>query len=227
VVRGPGVKVRPEDADIKTLEGQTVQIDGSLEMWGNRSIPQITTFGVGAPQSEYELLHRPGTGMEVYLYEGSYTYTYYDPTEDTVKQAEITSGQMLSVGPDGVPLATSAFDPASRETWWVDLPYYVECPFGAHQEGADCYCDEGYEVDAVRDVCVPVLAWSREDQAEAPAGVATNPPPLIEVTATPGQAGPDDGQGLDIDILVIILSVLLGLILLALVALIVALLIRR
>jgi len=144
-----------------------------------------------------------------------------------VKQAELSSGQMLSVGPDGVPLSTSAFDPASRETWWVDQPYYVECPEGAHQEGADCYCDEGYETDFVRDVCVPVIAWSRESQEGAAPGVATNPPPLVEVTATPGGPDSSEGEGLDMDILVIILAILLGLIVLALVALIVALLIRR
>jgi hypothetical protein len=227
VVRGPGVKVRPQDADVKTLEGQTVQIDGSLDIWGDRSNPLITAFGVGAPQSEYEILHRSGTGMEVYLYEGTYTHTYYDSSEEVVKQAEITSGQMLSIGPDGVPLSTSAFDPASRETWWVDQPYYVECPAGAYQDGADCYCGEGYEVDAVRDICIPVVAWAREDQTEAPAGVATNPPPLVEVTATPGQPDSSDGEGLDIDLLVIIFAIILFLILLALLALIVALLIRR
>ena len=224
VVRGPGIKLRPAGAEVEVLEGQAVKFDGSLDLWGFRSIPHVTVFGVGTPQSEYELLHRPGSGMEVYLHEGSYTYTYYDAGEDVVKQAEISSGQMLSVGPDGVPLSTSAFDPAARETWWVDQPYYVECPEGAHQEGADCYCDEGYETDAVRDVCVPVLAWSRESAAP---GVATNPPPLVEVTATPGGPDSSGGEGLDLDVLIIILAILLGLIVLALVALIVALLIRR
>ena len=76
----------------------------------------------------------------------------------------------------------------------------------------------------MRDVCVPVLAWSRESAAP---GVATNPPPLVEVTATPGGPDSSGGEGLDLDLLVIILAILLGLNVLALVALIVALLIRR
>ena len=227
VVRGPGIKTRPASTEVEILEGQTVKIDGSLDLWGDRPNPLVTTFGIGSPRSEYEVLHRPESGMEVYLYEGTYTHTYYDSVEGAVKQEEITTGEMLSIGPDGAPVSRSAFDPASRETWWVSEPYYVECPANAHQEGADCYCDEGYEVDFVRDVCVPLVAWVRGGQSGAASEVATNPPPLVEVTATPGQPDAGDDSGLDTNILVIILAVLLFLILLALVALIIALLIRR
>jgi len=227
VVRGPGIKTRPANAEVEILEGQTVKIDGSLDLWGDRPNPLVTTFGTGSPQSEYEVLHRPDSGMEVYLYEGTYTHTYYDKAEGVIKQEEITTGEMLSIGPDGAPVSRSAFDPASREPWWVDQPYYVECPANAHQEGPDCYCDDGYEVDFVRDVCVPLVAWVRGGQPGAVPGVATNPPPLVEVTATPGQSEAGQDGGLDIDLLVIILAVLLFLILLALVSLIAALLIRR
>jgi hypothetical protein len=116
VIRGPGIKTRPAGAEVEILEGQTVKIDGSLDLWGDRPNPLITTFGTGSPRSEYEVVHRPESGMEVYLYEGTYTHTYYDEAEGVVKQEEITTGEMLSIGPDGAPVSRSAFDPASRES---------------------------------------------------------------------------------------------------------------
>jgi hypothetical protein len=201
VVRGPGIKTRPADAAVEILEGQVVKIDGSLDLWGDRPNPLITTFGNGSPRSQYEIIHRPDSGMEIYLYEGAYTHTFYDEGAGAIGQVGIEPGEMLSIGPDGVPLSRSAFDVAAREQWWLEAPYRVVCPEGAHQEGADCYCDEGYLVDAARQVCVPLVAWTRPAQAEVVTETAatvqapvpeltaespTDSPPLVEVTVTPG-----------------------------------------
>ena len=171
VVRGPGIKTRPAGAEVEILEGQTVKIDGSLDLWGDRPNPLVTTFGTGSPQSEYEVLHRPDSGMEVYLYEGTYTHTYYDEAEGVMKQEEITTGEMLSIGPDGAPVSRSAFDPESREPWWVNEPYYVECPANAYQEGPDCYCDQGYEVDyCARGLRAPRSLGARRAARGSPRG---------------------------------------------------------
>ena len=226
VVRGPGIKIRPTGAEVEIMEGQAVRIEGSVDLWGDRANPLVTTFGIGSPRSQYEVLHRPGEGMEVYLYEGQYTHTYYDSVAGVVKQEEIASGQMLSIGPDGVPVSRSSFEAADRDPWWLDQPYYVECPDGAYQEGADCYCGKGYETDPVRDVCVPVLAWSREAQPDV-GSVATSPPPLVEITVTPALSHSGEDWGLDINALVVILAIIVGAILVALGTLIATFLIKR
>jgi hypothetical protein len=232
VVRGPGIKIRPSGVDVKILDGQTVQIDGSLDLWGDRPNPLVTTFGIGSPKSQYEILQRPESGLEVYLYEGVYVHTYYDPADGAIKQEQIGPGEMLSVGPGGAPVSRSAFEAAGREQWWLNEPYHVECPQNAHQEGPDCYCDEGYDVDFVRDVCVPLIAWSRSGEAEsasqpAPAtGIPTNPPPMVEITVTP-EGGSVDSSAASTGLLLMILGGLVLLIVIVVAVLIMVLGRRR
>lgn len=166
VIHGPGIKVNPPTADITLGPLQVPQFSGELTLYGNRTNSILPVFGAGFAESEYEIVSHPETGMEIYLYEGSFTYTYFDSTSASFKQEVLSSGEYLSIDANGLVISHQTFDSASREPWWNDVDYLVNCPENSEQKGADCYCLSGYRLDAELEQCISAAELSSGAQNE-------------------------------------------------------------
>lgn len=188
VVRGPAIKVSPPGASVTIGPGQTVRFEGPVSIRGERPASLQSPLGAGFAHSVYEIVQDPNSGMEVYLFDGAYSHTYYDPAEGVAKREVLQPGERLTVDLDGVPVSRTAFDSAMRDPWWEGAEYLVDCPENAHQEGPDCACDSGFEVDPWLERCVRVEATQPEVQPTEVAVVSTNPPPVVQVTVTPSGA---------------------------------------
>ncbi len=154
VVVGPAIKVNPPNAEVTIGPLQVPQFTGVLSLYGDRSNSIQPVFGAGFAESSYEIVNDPASGMQIYLMEGSFTYSYYDAESHTIKQELLRSGEMLKVDTSGALLSHEVFDPASRDPWWESADYLVNCPDNAYQVGPDCYCYAGYAVDVDREICV-------------------------------------------------------------------------
>ncbi len=173
VIHGPSIKINPPNAIVTIGALQVPQFTGQVSLYGDRSNSLMTTFGAGFVESQYEIVNNPDTGMTIYLYDGSFTYTYYDEGSYSIKQEVLRSSEMLSVDLAGIPISREVFIPAERETWWEGTEYLVNCPPNSTQKGPDCFCNSGYDMNIELEQCLPGDEPASESADQQPTNTAT------------------------------------------------------
>ncbi|PKN98356.1 MAG: hypothetical protein CVU42_12550 [Chloroflexi bacterium HGW-Chloroflexi-4] len=153
VVRGPAIKVNAPDVHVDIGPLQVPTFYGPGAIYGDGPLSLHVTMGAGFVQSKYEIVSDPNEGLKIFLFEGSYTHTYIDTETTKAKQISLLPGEMLATDMRGMPLSKEAFDPSSRPSWWNDVDYLVNCPENSTQQGPDCFCDQGYVMDAELEIC--------------------------------------------------------------------------
>ncbi|MBA4385269.1 MAG: hypothetical protein C0410_11080, partial [Anaerolinea sp.] len=153
VIWGPSIKVNGPDVRVDIGPLQVPVLYGPGAIYGDGPISLQVTMGTGFVQSKYEIVSDPNEGLKIYLFEGSYTHTYFDAATKTAKQISLLPGEMLATDMMGMPILKENFDPESRSPWWDDRDYLVNCPENSTQQGPDCYCDTGYLVDVELETC--------------------------------------------------------------------------
>ncbi len=192
VVWGPGIKVQPgtESSPEKHLEQiglNAVRAYGGFDLYGDREATVETSYGIAAVHSRYLLQVDQTTGLKAYLFDGVMTYYYFH--EGQIWSVNLDPGQMFSTDADGVPEVVVPFDPAVLEDWWSAAEYVLDCPVNAHQEGADCYCDSGFEAASDNAACVTSAEGSVAEvsplSGDVPVGLPESPPTVGEPQSEP------------------------------------------
>lgn len=187
VVWGSGIKVQPDtgsspEKHLEQIGLNAVRAYGGFDLYGDREATVETRYGIATVHSRYLLQVGETTGLKAYLFDGVMTYYYFH--EGQIWSVNLAAGQMFSTDADGVPGAVVPFDAAALEDWWSTAEYVLDCPVNAHQEGADCYCDSGFEAASDNDVCVPSDQLSDGDvsslSGDAPAGLPESIPAVGE-----------------------------------------------
>ncbi len=153
VIRGPSIKVNAPDVHVDIGPLQVPVFYGPGAIYGDGPVSLQVTMGAGFVHSKYEIVSEPNEGLKIYLFEGSYTHTFIDTDTKTAQQVNLLPGEMLATDMLGMPIIKKTFDPASRNPWWDDMEYLVNCPENSTQAGPDCYCDQGYFMDVELETC--------------------------------------------------------------------------
>jgi len=154
VVYGPSIKTDSPNVKVSIGALQIPYFSGTGSLYGNSPLSLQVSLGEGFVHSKYEIVSIPDGGLEVYLYEGSYTHTYFDTESGTLEQVELGPGEVLYLDSWGTLLDQTTFNPADREPWWEDQEYLVDCPENSTQQGADCYCNAGFVSNAELETCM-------------------------------------------------------------------------